>query len=196
MTGPEQLDPRAIVKAALVKAEVIPETTYTPPGTANDPNPEPVTVPARTVIAPLLDALPDVLKTADGLHYDLGGAVGMLWALLQSMEIRTVTGHVTLTAIPGGVGGTIWAAGASFEKPITWDVAAPEEPTGVLVSAEAGILSAGKTVATLKAGTATTTGATLVCKNVSGGNVIVNASNPITYNAQAMYLYTPPLETL
>jgi hypothetical protein len=194
VTGP--IDPRAIVKAATVKAEVIPESTYIPPGTANDPDPDPVTVPARTVIAPLLAELPDILKSPDGESYSLNDSVGMLWALLQSLQIRTVTGHVTLTAVPGGVGGTIWAAGASFEKPIVWDAAAPETPTGVLVSAEAGILSAGKTVATLKAGTATTTGATLVCKNVSGGNVIVNASNPITYNAQAMYLYTPPLETL
>ncbi len=190
------IDPRAIIKAASVKVQEIPASSFTPPATPEVPDPQPVVIPAITRLTPVLSALPDLLKSGNGENYDLSGAVALIWAMLQSMEIRTVTGHVTLSTIPGGVGGSIWAAGASFEKPITWDTPAPEAPTGVLISAEAGVLSAGKTIAVVKDGTATSIGATLTCTNVSGGNVIVNSTNPITYNAQALYIYTPPLGTL
>jgi hypothetical protein len=190
------IDPRAIIKAALVKVEEVAATSFTPPATPDLPDPQPIVIPAKTVLAPVITALPDVLKSADGENYSLSGAVALIWAMLQSMEIRTVTGHVTVSTIPGGAGGSIWAANASFDKPITWDVVAPESPTGVLINAEAGVLSAGKTVAVLKPGTATAVGATLTCTNISGGNVVVNATNPITYNAQALYIYTPPLGTL
>lgn len=190
------IDPRVIIKAASVKVQEIAASSFTPPATPDAPDPQPIVIPAITRLSPVMANMPDILKSADGQYYDLNGAVALIWAMLQSMEIRAVTGHVTVSTIPGGVGGTIWAANASFEKTITWDVAAPETPTGVLINAEAGVLSAGKTVATLKPGTATTTGATLTCTNVSGGNVVVNSSNPITYNAQALYIYTPPLETL
>lgn len=190
------IDPRAIIKAALVKVQQIAASSFTPPATPELPSPQPIAIPAVTRLTPVLSDLPDILKSANGENYDLSGAVALIWAMLQSMEIRTVTGHVTVSTIPGGVGGSIWAANASFDKPITWDTPSPEVPSGVLISAEAGILSAGKTVAVLKAGTATTVGATLTCTNISGGNVIVNSTNPITYNAQALYIYTPPLATL
>lgn len=190
------IDPRAIIKAASVKVQEVPAGSFTPPATPDVPDPQPIVIPAITRLTPVMANMPDILKSVDGQYYDLSGAVALIWAMLQSMEIRTVTGHVTVSTIPGGAGGTIWAAGDSFDKDITWDVAAPEVPTGVLISAEAGVLTAGKTVATVKPGTATTTGATLTCTNISGGNVIVNTNNPITYNAQALYIYTPPLATL
>ncbi len=190
------IDPRAVIKAALVKVQEIPASSFTPPATPDQPDPQPIVIPAITRLIPVMANMPDILKSADGEFYDLSGAVALIWAMLQSMEIRSVTGHVTISTIPGGVGGTIWAANASFDKPITWDTPAPETPTGVLINAEAGVLSAGKTIAVVKDGTATTVGATLTCTNVSGGNVIVNSTNPITYNAQALYIYTPPLDTL
>jgi hypothetical protein len=190
------IDPRAIIKAALVKVQEVPPSSFTPPATPDLPDPQPIVIPAKTVLSPVIASMPDIIKSADGEFYDLNGAVSLIWAMLQSMEIRTVTGHVTVSAIPGGVGGTIWAAGAAFDKLITWDTAAPETPTGVLVSAEAGVLTAGKTIAVVKDGTTTAVGATLTCTNISGGSVVVNASNPITYNAQALYIYTPPLATL
>lgn len=194
MTGP--INPLAVVRAALVRAKAIPEGTVTPPATGEVPDPDPVVVPAQTVIGPSVADLPDFLLSPDGSSYSLADSVGLLWALLQSMEIRAVTGHVTVAAVPGGSGGTIWGSGVTFERSITWNEVAPSVPTGVLVSAEAGILTAGKTVGRVVPGTATTTGATLALTNVSGGNVVVNGANPITYNAQALYLHTPPLETL
>jgi hypothetical protein len=188
------IDPRAIVRAARARVKIIPGgPSVTPPPTPDNPDPQPVAVPPRVVIGPPSDTIPDLLKGPDG-GLTLGAGLGMLWALFQSLEIRAVTGHLTLTAPPNG--GPLWPAGQAAEKPITWDEPAPETPTGVLISAEAGILSAGKTVAVLKPGTATSTGATLVLQNLSGTAVAVNPANPITYNAQALYLYTPPLEVL
>lgn len=189
MTAP---DPWSVVRAALPRLKILPGgTSATPPATPDMPSPQPITVPDRTVIGPPSADIPDIVKGPDG-GLSLGAGLGMLWALLASLEIRVVTGHLTLIAPP--VGGAVWAPGQSAEKPIAWDSPAPVPPTGVLIAAEAGVLAAGKTTAVLKPGTATARGATLVLTNVSSNGVVVTATSPITYNAQAMYLWTPPLE--
>jgi hypothetical protein len=191
MTSP--VDPRAIVRGAKARIRVIPAQTVTPPTTPGAPDPTPIVVPERRVLGPADADIPDALRGVNGT-FSQGAGLGLLWALLQSLEIRAVTGHLTITAPPAG--GVSWPSGGVAEKLIVWDQEAPEAPTGVLISVEAGLLTAGKTVGVLKPGSATRTGATLILTNVSGGPVIPSATSPITYNAQALYLWTPPMEEI
>lgn len=191
MTSP--IDPRAIVRAARARVRTIPGWTTTPPATPEIPDPEPIEVPGRIVIGPSGDDIPDVLKSADG-QFNIGAGLGLLWALLQSMEIRSVVGRVTLTAKP--VTTPVWSAGQSVELPMTWDQVPPETPTGVLVSVEAGVAWMGKTTASVQDGSVTLTGCRIVVTNIGSSAVVPSASQPITYTAQALFLHTPPLEVL
>lgn len=191
MTQP--LDPSAAVRAALVAYTRQPDIVFTPQATEHDLDPEPVTIPGRAVLVPDLAQLPAALRSADG-QLVVPNAVALLWALLGSMEIRSVSGSVTVTTDPSFTGATVWPAGATIDRSIVWTTPAPSVPTGVLVRGEAGILGAGKTVADPIPGTVTATGCTIRAKNVSGGQVVVTAAQPITYIAQALYLWTPPLE--
>ena len=195
MTAPyEPLDPYKTVLAAGVQVEVIPESTYVPDPTQGVPDPEPVTVPARVRFSLDVESLPATLKSPDGQRVDLAAIVALLWQVEHSREIRAVTGHVVLTAVPGGIGGSIWQQGRAIDFPVTWDQPAPTPPTGVLITTEAGVIGAGKTVAVEKIGTATTTGAVITATNVSGADLIVNSSVPIIYHAQGLYLHTPILD--
>lgn len=193
MTEPLDLDPMAALRSAGVQVEVTPETVETPAWTPETGDLEPIVTPERVRFRPDLAALPDIVKSPDGPWLDYEAAFAVLWQAFHALEIRAVTGSFTLTAAPEFTGGSVWPAGFTLERPVTWLAAAPRTPTGVLVRAEAGILGAGKTVAVPKAGTVTSTGATLQVTNVSGSSVVVNSSNPITYIAQALYLHTPPL---
>jgi hypothetical protein len=193
VTGPAGLDPYALVRAAGMAAVTVPERTIQPDPTPEIPNPAPLVIPGGVRIVPDLDALPDFLKGPDG-QFAPAVASAVLWQLFHSLEIRAVTGHVVLTSVPGGVGGTIWQEGRSIDFPITWDQPAPAAPTGVLISTEATIQAVGRTVAVLKDGSATTTGAVITATNIADADIIVNTTDPLIYHAQGLYLHTPILD--
>jgi hypothetical protein len=193
VTEPVAIDPYEAVRSAPVHVETIPGETHEPPWTPETDGAAPVVTPPRVQLTPDLTALPSFLKSPDGTILDHGAAIAVLWQLLHSMEIRSVSGSYTLTTAPEFTGGSVWPAGLEIERPVTWLDPAPRVPTGVLVRAEAGVLGAGKTVGTPVVGTISTTGATLRLRNVSGGQVVVTAQAPITYIAQALYLHTPTI---
>lgn len=195
MTLPGELDAVGVVQATAVQVEVTPPDVREPPPTPDGPPADPIIIAGDTRLVLDLDALPAVMKSPDGTGLRMSAAVAVLWQIQHSMQIRAVTGRVVLTAVPGGVGGSIWQAGRAIDFPLTWDTVAPIAPsTGVLITTEAGVIGAGKTTAVVKDGTVTTTGAAITATNVSGADLIVNGSAPIIYHAQGLYLYSPVLD--
>jgi hypothetical protein len=193
VTQPGEVDPYATVRAAGIEVEVVPEVTIQPDPTPEVPNPQPIVVPEAVRFRPNLAALPDVLKTPDGTGFDLTTAVAMLWQVFHSLEIRTVAGYVTLTSVPGGIGGTVWPAGQTLELPIIWDMSPPQVPTGAVVTTEAGVAWMGKTTARVKPGSITQAGCVVQASVVGVASVTPNGGQPITYTATALYLHTPTI---
>lgn len=156
------------------------------------PDADTLTVPSSGVVIATAQTdppAPAVFDTTGWWMCDQTGRALDVRDLSHTWEIRSVSGSVTVTTDPAFTGGAVWPAGVTIERPIIWTTPAPIVPTGVLVRGEAGVLGAGKTVATPKDGTVTTTGCTIQARNVSGGTVVVNAASPVTYIAQALYLH-------
>lgn len=188
------LDPLQTLLVARPKWRTIPARDETPAPTPEMPDPPQVVIPAR--VEPYTDPadLPPSLLV-DG-RVDLAAqialvqsAVAWLWGELQ---LRAVTGRITVTGGPLGIGA--WAAGAEMTRAIAWDQVPLRTPTGVVVQIEAGILSAGKTSAVVVPESITDTGCEVLLRNISAGPVIVTAQQPITYTAQGLYLFIPPFE--
>lgn len=189
------LNPIAAVVAARSRWRTIPGYTYNPPGTEADPDPEPVTVPERTeaYIDPA-DLPPEIVE--DGTA-SLNEQVALLQAavaqLYGDIQIRSVAGKTTLTAVPAGVGLT-WDAGEQATLPIVWSSAPLRTPTYADVEVDAPIALLGRTTAQVVAGSITDTGCTIRVTNTSVAPVLPTAVSPITYTARALYVFLPPFE--
>lgn len=189
-----ELDPLAAVQAAAVEVQTTPAETYQPPPTPETPNPDPVAIPASTRLVPNLDALPAILKSADGPWLDLPAAVAVLWQIFHSLEVRTVAGQVVLTAKPASVTGPVWSPGTTAEVPVTWDEPAPIVPTGDDVNIEAGVAWMGRISARVKPGSVTTTGCVILATAVGAAPVVPSAGQPVALTAKGLYLHTPALD--
>ncbi|RTL65900.1 MAG: hypothetical protein EKK42_20355 [Pseudonocardiaceae bacterium] len=184
------LDLRKIVADARPKVRQIPETSYTPPATDGDPNPVPVTVPARMEVYTDPDDLPAVMTGSSGT-VDLAAQVSVLQALvvrmLEDMQIRRVVGRVTLAPTVPVV---YQPSSPPVEFPVTWDTVPLEKPTGGTCIVNAAISWLGKVSATVKPDSLSMTGCTVVMKPLA--TVVPNTANPITIEVQAEYFYLPP----
>lgn len=189
------LNPVQAILAARPKWREVPESSWTPPATPEEPDPEPVVIPARTELyVDPADLPPEVVSQAgDGVN--LGAQLALLQSMVRwlwtSQQIREATGRVTLTAIPPGTAPT-WAAGESADLAVTWDATPLIVPADGDVEVDAAIAWAGKTSAVVKPGSITSTGCTITVKNISGSVVVPVAAQPITYIVRALYLYLPP----
>lgn len=187
------LDPIAAILAARPKWREVPESTYTPPATPEEPDPEPIVTPARTELYVDPADLPDEVTGMGGV--DLGAQLALLQSMVawlwSSQQIRMATGRVTLTAIPPGTSPT-WTAGETADLPVLWDAPPLIVPVDGDVEVEATLVWQGKTTGQVKAGSITSTGCTVTVKNVSGSVVVPTSSQPITYIVRAQYLYLPP----
>ncbi len=104
---------------------------------------------------------------------------------IADQEIRTVAGRA---ALPNGT----YQSGAVREVAVTWDETPLEIPTGGIVTVYAAIAWLGKTTARIVPGSITATGCTVEVRALAV--VVPNAANPITVEAQALYLHAPPYE--
>lgn len=187
------LDPIAAILAARPKWRELPETSYTPPATPEEPDPEPIVTPARTELYVDPADLPDEATGMGGV--DLGAQLALLQSMVawlwSSQQIRQVVGRVTLTAIPPGTAPT-WAAGETADLAVMWDSAPLIVPADADVEVDAAVAWAGKTTGVVKPGSITSTGCTITVKNISGSVVVPVSAQPITYIVRGLYLYLPP----
>lgn len=190
------LDPLATIRAARARRYVrIADKWHTPPPTTTDPTPTPVPVPDPPVsVGVIAEELPSHLQvttpsaTGGGseVAINLNEMIGVLWGAvgqIQDQEIRSVAGRA---ALPNGV----YAAGSVTEVAVRWDATPLEVPTGGVVSVYAAIAWLGKVTALIKPGTLTATGCTVQVRALTA--VVPSAANPVTVEAQALYLYSPP----
>ncbi len=188
------LDPLATIRAArAVKFRYSADKWFTPPPTEENPSPEPVQVEAPERVGVLVEELPEVLQVPipqpDGtvsLGTDLASQLGVMWGALgqiQDQEIRTVAGRA---ALPNGT----YLPGVVTEVAVVWDETPLEVPTGGIVTVYAAIAWLGKTTARIVPGSITATGCTVEVRALAA--VVPSAANPITVEAQALFLYAPP----
>jgi hypothetical protein len=181
-----EFDPLAAVIASEARVLTIPEQTYTPPATDDDPDPDPYTVPARDVIDVDPATLPPEVLQGDG-RVSLTQQVALLWGAVGKVpeqQIRTVAGRVTLTS------GT-YSGGATQDFTVTWDDTPLKAPTGGVIAVREAVAWLGRVTATVVAGTLTSTGCTVHARFLA--TVAPTAGSPVTIEAQGMYLWTDPL---
>lgn len=180
-------DALAAVLASVTRLRTVPAQTFTPPATDDDPDPEPYTLPAREVVEVDPDTLPAEVLRGDG-RVSLTQQVAMLWGAVgrvPEQEIRTVAGRVALTT------GT-YLAGATTTLTLTWDEAPLKTPTGGVTAVQAAVAWLGRVTATVVPGTLSATGCTVRVHFLAA--VAPSAGQPVTVEAQGMYLWTPPRE--
>lgn len=174
-----------ILAAARPKMRTIPATTYTPEPTAGDPDPEPITVPERTEVYVEPTSLPE--EIAPGGQVDLVAQVNLLHARLGQIGdtyTRVAVGRAVVTS-------GVYTIGQSFDVTITFDTPALAVPESGWVQIQPAIAWMGRTKAVVKAGSFTTAGCTVT---VTALNAIApSPGDPITYEAVALYNYTPPV---
>lgn len=192
MTLPGQLDAVGVVQAAAVQVEVTPADVRQPDPTPDGPPPDPIPIPGDTRLVLDLAALPAVMKSADGAGLRMSAAVAVLWRLLHSLEIRSVSGSVTLTSTPPGF--PAWGNGQTAELPVTWAAPPPTVPTGAVVGVQAGIAWLGRTSARVKPGSITATGCVVLATAVGSTAVVPADNQPIIYTVQGLYLHTAALD--
>lgn len=191
------LDPLEVIRNARSKSwNYTFEMWQTPLPTPDNPDPEPVPVESPPVrFGPVAEDLPGVLiESVPGPNgtrvpgINLASQIGVMWGALgqiQDQEIRSVAGRV---AVPNGT----YMANQVVELPVLWDETPLEVPTGGVVSIHSAIAWLGKTTAKIKPGSLTETGCTVVVRALAP--VVPTNGNPITVEAQALYLYTPPFQ--
>ena len=128
---------------------------------------------------------------------ELGSQIGVIWGALNQIfdqEIVSTSGTVVLPQSAVGPGG-VFPAGATAEMPVAWDSTPPAAPTGGFVQLHSSFVWASRVTAWIRTGTVTATGATVVFKNISGGQVVVNENNDnlrVSATVIGLGLYTPP----
>jgi hypothetical protein len=155
-------------------------------------------------IGVIAEELPEVLqrpmKAPDGtdvIGTDYGSMIGVLWGFANQIldqEIVSTSGTVVLPRSQLGPGG-IFPAGATVELPVSWDSTPPAAPTGGFVQLHSSFVWAGRVTAWIKTGTVDQHGATVVFKNISTSNVVVNeATDALRVSATVigLGLFTPP----
>jgi hypothetical protein len=155
-------------------------------------------------IGVIAEELPEVLqrpmKAPDGtdvIGTDYGSMIGVLWGFANQIldqEIVSTSGTVVLPRSQLGPGG-IFPAGATVELPVAWDSKPPAAPTGGFVQLHSSFVWAGRVTAWIKTGSVDQHGATVVFKNISTSNVVVNeATDALRVSATVigLGLYTPP----
>lgn len=183
-------DPIAILRAARPKFREVPEQTYTPPATAGDPDPAPVTVPARTEVYTDPADLPDEVKV-DGtvdLITQLGIVQAGLARVVADLQIRTVFASTTLApTVP-----LTLAAGSTRDVALTWATPPLAHVLGAVARLDVGVAWQGKVTGHVKDGSVTDTGCTVTVTVVGVGTVVITTALPLTVNADGLYLYWPP----
>lgn len=178
------LAPLDAVLAARPRYRTVPGTRTVPDPTPENPDP------AAVVTAPRVEAytdpadLPAALTAGGGVDLAaqvalLQGAVAQLWGDLQ---IRTVTGRVTLTdgAHP---------AGSRFERGVVWDTPAGRVPGGAIVSIQSHISWQGRVYATVTPGALSEAGCTVTVHVLAPINP--DSARPVTIDVTGLYLHVP-----
>jgi len=183
------LDTIALFKAVPSKAwSYTADANQTPPATPDNPNPDPVIVTPPVRFGPIAEDLPAVLRTGIGpdAGIDLAKMGGATWDVVHRILNRQQRVAVGRTTVTTGV----WLAGSTREITVAWDEKPLATPAAGAVMVYAAIAWLGKTTATVKPGSITSTGCTLVVKALAAVTPVV--ANPITYEVQAAYDYFPP----
>lgn len=187
MSEPLPFGALAAVLSASARWTTVPESTYTPPATDEDPDPDPIVTPERQVIAVDPADLPAEIVDEHG-RVSLTQQVAMLWGAVRQVpdqEIRTVVGRVTLDS------GT-YLAGATQDLPVAWDSAPLKVPTGAVVTVHAGVAWMGKVTAAVVPDSLTAQGCVVRVRFLAA--VVPRPNQPVTLEPQGLYLWTPPNE--
>jgi hypothetical protein len=152
-------------------------------------------------IGVLAEELPDVLvrNIDNSPSIDLGSQIGVLWGFANQVldqQIVSTSGNVVLLRSTLGPGGILPSA-ATAEANVVWDSVPPAAPTGGFVQLHSSFVWAGKVTAWIKTGTVSATGCTVVFKNISNGQVVVNENNDnlrVSATVIGLGLFTPPYE--
>lgn len=189
------IDPLAAVVGARPRWRTIPGFTYTPPGTEAEPDPAPVTVPARSEAYVDPADLPAELA-GDGA-VSLNEQVALLHAavaqLFGDIEIRSVSGSVVVSSVPAGLGPT-WGPGESATVPVVWSTPPLRVPVHADVEVSAPIALLGRTAGEVVPGSITVEGCTVRVHNISATPVVPTAATALTFTARALYFYLPPFQ--
>jgi hypothetical protein len=187
------INPGSIIRNIAVREIPKRGVTFTPQPTTQNPNPTPRVIVEDSRILPdfsdLADEVINQFVDKNGQPI-LGNIVSVMWAMLNSMEIRYITGQIVVTddVLPSP-----WSPGVEVEFSIVWNFPLPEKTGDVLVTIEAGVAKMGRTSAWVKPGSITPSGCIIVARNVSALPILTGIGQPITYTAQAAYIYTPPI---
>lgn len=183
----ELLDPISAVLRARPKWRRVPERAIEqPPDSDGNPR-SPVTIPARTEV--YVDPAELPAEVAEDGSVDLGAQLAVVQSMLawiwDEMQLRTVTARYVLDDGP-------YLAGRTLEIPVTWDETPQKTPTSATAAVNASIAWLGRTAPSIKPGSVTATGATLVVRVLSA--ISPNANNPIVYDVTGTYFWVPPYE--
>lgn len=182
------LDPIAALLAARPRYREVPATVYQPPPDEDGELPPPVTVPARTELYVDPAELPDVVSP-DGEAISLAAQVALVHSMLawiwDEMQLRSVAAQHILATGP-------YLTGHVLELDLTWTEPPAATPTSAQVSINAPIAWLGRTTASVKPGSVTALGCTIVVQVLN--TISPNPSNPIVYDAQGTYFWVPPYE--
>lgn len=176
----ELLIPVDVVKAAPVETYEIPSYEVD-----IEDQVEPLVVPARVMIGPVVASLHAALKNPDGSWRNeavIGTLWGAVWQILHA-EHLTAVGRVTITS-------GIYETGETTEFAVLWDETPATTPAGGAVIVYSAVAWMGRTTARVKPGTMSATGCTIVMTAID--DVTPSSSSPITYEVQAPYDYYPP----
>lgn len=176
----ELLIPVDVVKAVPVETYEIPSYEVDIEG-----QDDPLVVPARTMITPVVANLPDALKMGTGtwrVEAVIGTLWGAVWQILNGQHL-TAVGRVTITS-------GIYEPAQTAELAVLWDEAPAAIPAGGAVIVYPAVAWMGRTTARIKPGTMSATGCTIVMTAID--DVTPSSSSPITYEVQAPYDYYPP----